>query len=459
MPKRKNRSIEYLEQLAQEVLKLKTELAQTRPIIIEFCGTPNSGKTTTINSLHNFFKRNDYRVAVIQEMAAISPVKIKTHYFFNSWTLFASLAETIKQLSLGENKLDIVLIDRSVFDALCWFEWLSNNPEKNGFISKTQFDAFKMLLIGTNMWTYYIDLVYIFKARPERSLDREFSELLTEKKGTIMNEKVLQSFNESIDIVTESYGKHFRRIEQYDTSDYDPSTVSFDVTNNILITLKDLLTEKVGYFLDTMKLSLREGVNDFNIIASRDIFFGDRSMVELEDYIQPVAIAVITNPERNKVLVLRKNEHKTEKNSPEYKRLLLYLGGHARIEDKTNCNTVLEILRATLTRELKEELNETITVDDTIPFLIYTPTTEKSKRHIAVCFVIEMDLEYKVFRPTADEFILKSSTTKSGTVIPIKDLLNPNEMLEPWGEEILKYVFRQQRTLFDDMDILNLFDS
>ena len=46
--------IKDLEQLAAKVLKLKNESIPRRPIIIEFCGSPKSGKSSCINSLNLF---------------------------------------------------------------------------------------------------------------------------------------------------------------------------------------------------------------------------------------------------------------------------------------------------------------------------------------------------------------------------------------------------------------------
>ena len=51
---KKNNQIIKLEQLAAEILSLKKERKQRRPIIIEFSGSPKSGKTTTITSLNIF---------------------------------------------------------------------------------------------------------------------------------------------------------------------------------------------------------------------------------------------------------------------------------------------------------------------------------------------------------------------------------------------------------------------
>lgn len=47
-------NIEKLELLAGEVLELKKLHRQRRPIVIEFCGSPKSGKTSSITSLNIF---------------------------------------------------------------------------------------------------------------------------------------------------------------------------------------------------------------------------------------------------------------------------------------------------------------------------------------------------------------------------------------------------------------------
>lgn len=50
--------IRELQKLAEEVLMLKQEHRQKRPIVIEFSGSPKAGKTSCINSLELFLKRN-----------------------------------------------------------------------------------------------------------------------------------------------------------------------------------------------------------------------------------------------------------------------------------------------------------------------------------------------------------------------------------------------------------------
>lgn len=443
--------IKTLENLAKDILNLKKSLGLRRPLVIEFCGTPKAGKTTTITSLNKFLKRNDFTTTVIGEMAGICPIPSKTDYFFNSWTLFNSMSELLKQLALGENRTDIILIDRAIFDAICWFKWLSCNQPKNPYISTEQFATFANFLIETDMWIKHIDLVYIFKTSPQEAQKREFAELLTNKSGTIMNTAVLESYNISISEVKDLYGKKFRKIEEYDTTNQDPNFLSYDVTNTILRILHELLTEKIGYFFETFSIALKPGINDYEIIQSRILFFGQRNIIENESYIQPIVIAVITDSDRKNVLVLKKNEQKTEKDSPEYNRMLLYLGGHIRQEDRHEANedNIVTIKRA-LQREIKEELSLTITVGNQEPFLIYSPVSSKSKKHLAICFIIEMDLENRKFHPTREEFIHKSPNSKSGTIVKVKDLPEIIDEFEPWSLYILSHVFNMSMTLFNE---------
>ena len=78
--------IKELQKLAEEVLTLKQEHRQKRPIVIEFSGSPKAGKTSCINSLEIFLKRNGFSVSIVQERASVCPVSDKQSPMFNLWT-------------------------------------------------------------------------------------------------------------------------------------------------------------------------------------------------------------------------------------------------------------------------------------------------------------------------------------------------------------------------------------
>jgi predicted NUDIX family phosphoesterase len=439
----KKKLIKHLEALAKEVLQLKEERNQRRPIVIEFCGSPKSGKSTTISSLNIFLKRNNFKTIVLSERASVCPVSKKTHPFFNIWTLTSAIAELIGYLSTGKDRYDIIIADRAIFDALCWFEWLnSNDNNHNPYLDDDTYEILKNFAL-LDLWTNIIDIVYIFKVPPATSIQREYANLLTEARGSIMRENILSTFNVAIDNAKSKYSIHFREIKQIDTSEQqnNQNQVSYDVTQSILTTLKDLLMEKIGYFDASLRNSLKSGINPISLILKEQIYFGNREIVENGDFVQPIPIAVITNVEKNKVLVLKKNTKRTASNSPERDKLLVYLGGHLREEDFIDKSFVKAIKRG-LHREIEEEINESVSINDSYSFLIYTPTTEKSRKHLAICHVITLDLDNKTFNPTPEEFIMKKGRSQSGRILRIDDLKDEFNDMEEWSKTILKEVFK-----------------
>ena len=452
----RKKTIKELEKLAAEVLKLKLEREQRRPLLIEFCGSPKSGKSTTITSLNIFLKRNGFKTVVLTERASVCPIENKTHPFFNIWTMTSAISEIVKNLEQGDSRVDIIISDRGLFDALCWFEWLNTNPTlKAPYLDK---DSYKRLenFILMDMWLNYLDLVYIFQVKPETSIKREYANLLTEKRGSIMREPVLDGFIKATDTIIEKHKDKFRDVKKIITdteeTDDDPNAVSYLVTAEILRNLKDLLIEKVGYVDNKLKSKLSRGVNPVKLLQKEILKFDNRDKVESKDFLQPIPIAVITNPQRNKVLVVKKSPKRTSSSSPEREKLLLYIGGHVRAEDlKGDIFTTIE---RTLHREIQEEIGESISIQESEPFIIYTPDNNVSSRHFAVCYVIEMSLEDKKFNLTSDEFIKKTGTSKSGHILRVSEVMGEDTKLESWSVAILKQVFKRQvaktGNLFDD---------
>ena len=119
-----SKDIDNKEQFIRE-LKIKAEQVKgiigvykkRRPIVIEFSGAPKSGKTSSISSLMQFLKRNDFKVAVIQESASMCPVKDKHSPMFNLWTACDTIKSLIGVLESERTQYDVVIIDRGIFDS------------------------------------------------------------------------------------------------------------------------------------------------------------------------------------------------------------------------------------------------------------------------------------------------------------------------------------------------------
>lgn len=245
-PNNRKENIKKLEALAQEVLSLKKQYRQRRPIVIEFCGSPKAGKTSSINSLNIFLKRNGFKTTILTERASVCPIPDKESPTFNVWTCSSTINEInteISKANLAEGMgPDIIICDRGIFDALCWFRWLKsrNKMDESEYNTLSEFALL-------NRWQRNIDLVYVFVADPEESIRREYANLLTDKRGSIMREDILEEYRKSIMDTLNEYKDAFRATSIINTTNMEQNSVGYQVTEKTLQTLKEMLMEKIGF--------------------------------------------------------------------------------------------------------------------------------------------------------------------------------------------------------------------
>lgn len=440
---KRQENIDKLEDLAQEVLKLKNLHRQRRPIIIEFCGSPKAGKTSSITALNIFLKRNGFKTTILTERASICPISDKESPVFNVWTCSATINEINEKMdeanTASEGNLDIILCDRGIFDALCWFRWLKSRDK----MSEEEYDVLTQFAM-LNRWQKNIDLVYIFLTTPEESIRREYANLLTNKRGSIMKEDILEQYKKSVEETLHEYESAFRATCVQDTTDREQNDVSYEVTEKTLQTLKEMLMEKIGY-ADRSSLFLQEGLIDYSKVKCEleKVKYGLREEVEANsDFIQPIAIAAIISEDGGKILCVKKTRKSTDASSPEFGQTLLYVGGHMRREDSTaKCRSFLDVLRNTLERELYEELGISFALNQKRdPFVIYTPNSNKSRKHLAIGWVIKLN-EGSKLRLDSYELVQKKGRSKSGTFIPFQNITDPDISLESWSKTILLNIF------------------
>ncbi|OUQ77510.1 hypothetical protein [Flavonifractor sp. An100] len=440
---KRQENIDKLENLAQEVLKLKNLHRQRRPIIIEFCGSPKAGKTSSITALNIFLKRNGFKTTILTERASICPISDKESPVFNVWTCSATINEINEKMdeanTASEGNLDIILCDRGIFDALCWFRWLKSRDK----MSEEEYDVLTQFAM-LNRWQKNIDLVYIFLTTPEESIRREYANLLTNKRGSIMKEDILEQYKKSVEETLHEYESAFRATCVQDTTDREQNDVSYEVTEKTLQTLKEMLMEKIGY-ADRSSLFLQEGLIDYSKVKCEleKVKYGLREEVEANsDFIQPIAIAAIISEDGGRILCVKKTRKSTDASSPEFGQTLLYVGGHMRREDSTaKCRSFLDVLRNTLERELYEELGISFALNQKRdPFVIYTPNSNKSRKHLAIGWVIKLN-EGSKLRLDSYELVQKKGRSKSGTFIPFQNITDPDISLESWSKTILLNIF------------------
>lgn len=457
MSSERTKIIKELQKLAEEVFNLKKEHRQKRPIVIEFSGSPKAGKTSCINSLELFLKRNGFSVRIIQERASICPVSDKQSPMFNLWTACMSLAGLIGTLEDKKNQVDVLILDRGIFDALCWFEWLVSNSKME---EEQRYITEKFILMDELVKT--IDIVFAFYVEPDISIVREYSNLLTNKPGSIMNKKVLGDYLKAIEATYDNKKQYFHKVFKIDTSKKNQNEVGKEVTKTTLDNLKELLMERIAYFEKNEAINqiiCSKNIIDYDelVCVLSEVKFDMREKVESNNnFLQLLPVAIITNLSKDKVLAVKKSKTAVSASSPEKEKILLYVGGHSREEDMTDAmsHDLLSLCRSTLKREVKEEIGISIALNDITPFCIYINNGERSEKHLAVCFLVKVDEEGIKLRLDSQELTLKKGKSKSGHFLSVEELAK-EDGLEEWSKLILSHCFEID---FSDNRQISMFD-
>ena len=428
-------SIKELETIAKKILDAKKIARPRRPIVIEFCGTPKAGKTSCLSSLNLFLKRNGFKTKVLTERASVCPIRDKYNPSFNLWNLFSSSAELLENFVEKAREIDVILCDRSIFDCLCWFHWF----KKYDHINSDDFAVIEAFLTMGKYRTMF-DLIYVFKTSPQVALEREYANLLTRKTGSIMNNTVLTEYNLCLDTARSRYDQTFRCIREINTDEKSQNLVSKDVTNEVLMNLYELVVEKVAYVSRSV-LKDYENTNFWrssSMLEKLELQFNYRDKVEENnELVQPIPILVLTDESSKNVLVARKKPSALSKKSPEKDMLLLYFGGHVRVEDKLHEYKTSQTLYTALSREIQEELGITLNISSISaePLFIWLKDNERSEKHLAVCFLYKADFSHHKIKLDEYEFVQKTGTSDSGKIFEISSL--EIDKFERWSRIIM----------------------
>jgi thymidylate kinase len=186
-----------LDAYKEELSKLKKVIGDNKPYIIEFTGTPRTGKTTMINVLNDFFKKGGFKVKVIDEF--ISSPRYKNEFVpdYKSLSLvernllIASAVETdlMEQIAGDE---DIILADRSLFDRLVWMQRLLNKGEMSEADFNLYLDHYLPQIEGL------INEVVICYTDPLTAVKRDYHANLTMEPRRFNNENNIGEYNEAL---------------------------------------------------------------------------------------------------------------------------------------------------------------------------------------------------------------------------------------------------------------------
>jgi hypothetical protein len=218
---------------ATAVLNTLKESPPSRPVFVEFCGSPKSGKSTCIDIVAHFFRRMGFNVLAPTEGASKrTPYYLNTDWVaFNTWSACYALTHVLEGL-YHSDKYHLAILDRGLFDALVWFELLASDDK---IAAQDRDKVHQFLLI--EKWRSTTNCVFLFNADPNTSMQRENQDKLIQDLGTAMNPDVLKRLNVAYSTVREKYAPLFQKFEVIDTSNNmntTPQSTAIDVTSHIL---------------------------------------------------------------------------------------------------------------------------------------------------------------------------------------------------------------------------------
>ena len=186
-----------------------------RRVVAEFAGTPRAGKTTAIHSLRQRLQARGYKVHLIEERAVKSPVPSSHHPQFNLWTATMTSAMMLEAM-YDRADADVVLIDRGLFDSLCWMHWY----RRSGQLTEREHNAIEKFLCVKPL-REVISMVLVMKVDPVVALQRERATWppgTAKGPGTILNIGTLRELNAAIASTVGQHRHHFP-LRELDTTD------------------------------------------------------------------------------------------------------------------------------------------------------------------------------------------------------------------------------------------------
>ena len=169
-----------------------------RPLVVEFTGSPDSGKTTLINGIDSIFRNSGFRVHRPQEGAEVFRALSRKTPLYNLTTGAYGLIN-VSSAATGRD-YDVVLLDRDLYDAHGWMLFWRRKGNLNEQ-DKKEFQRFFTHPLALE----YIDLCLYVVCSPKEAMRRaklDAPTIVESKEGSYTN---LKTIGELVEIFTRSH--------------------------------------------------------------------------------------------------------------------------------------------------------------------------------------------------------------------------------------------------------------
>lgn len=229
--------LKKLHAMKEELIKLKQLSKLEKPYIIEFSGTPRTGKTSTINNLYDFFKKGGFNVKLIEEFTTSKRYReyLKNRFKdLNVGDRNIAIAEEVSKelLDASSSTNDIILIDRSLDDRQIWnyLRYLTGDIEEDKYFELRD----KYFNISKDL----IDSLVIMYADSFVALKRDYLSSLSLDERRFLNEKNISDFNDSLMEICNLFRENIDNFVFVDTSNTSMRDSSILVAGSVMTDMR-----------------------------------------------------------------------------------------------------------------------------------------------------------------------------------------------------------------------------
>ena len=217
----------------KELIKLRALITKAKPFVIEFTGTPRTGKTTTINNLNDFFKKGGFSTQIIEEFTTSKyfkdVFKKQTEGSNSADRDILIIEETTKQIEYAsKNESDIILVDRGINDRQIWNyrRFLRGELSRDRYtLERNKYIEISRKLIDALIVTYTDYLT---------SIKRDYKNTLALEQRRFINRDNIIEFNECLQSMNHLFKDSVQEVFMIDTTEKSERDTSILVAESVM---------------------------------------------------------------------------------------------------------------------------------------------------------------------------------------------------------------------------------
>ena len=229
----------------KEIFKLRSVLSKKQPYVIELTGTPRTGKTSLINNLADFFKKQGFSVKVVEEFTTSNKYKKEIKPLLKDKYVNIVNIEipkyVLEQLNNAiKDNFDIIIIDRSLCDRLIWVDRLVSNQQ----MTTEEYDDYKKTYLP--LIKNKIDTIIALYTDSLTALRRDYNAHLSLEKRSFLNEQNIEEYNKALVNIEKILEVKKINFNLFDTTNKNQRQISLEVIDKILCDMKEKLIQKLN---------------------------------------------------------------------------------------------------------------------------------------------------------------------------------------------------------------------